>query len=143
MAPKMERPWLSSISMRTRSPNAMKGVTGAPFSICSRLRRSAMQHDPASPCLLETVPEPTMEPAPSARVLAAWAISCANEIAQGDVVDEHQEFDMSLGMRRVGAHGHVVGDDGDFGFEVDAPGRVRGENRIGWAEETVGATLIH
>src|SRR6187402_2113184 len=28
------------------------------------------------------------------------------------------------GSRRVGAHGHVVGDHRDFGFEVDAPGLV-------------------
>src|SRR2546423_6822105 len=33
---------------------------------------------PPSP-LLDTVPEPTIEPAPRRRVLAAWAISCGNE----------------------------------------------------------------
>ena len=46
MAPKMEAPSASNISMRTRSPNFMKPVLGSPYSIVSIERRSAMQAEP-------------------------------------------------------------------------------------------------
>ncbi len=48
-----------------------------------------------------------------------------DEIAQRDVVDQHQEPDVACGApRRRDAHRHVAGDDGDLAFEVDAPGLV-------------------
>ena len=43
MAPKIERPALSFISIRTRSPKRMKGVVGEPFPMVSMVRISAMQ----------------------------------------------------------------------------------------------------
>lgn len=43
MAPKIERPALSFISIRTVSPKRMKGVEGEPFSMVSMVRISAMQ----------------------------------------------------------------------------------------------------
>ena len=62
--------------MRTRSPNFMNGVVGLPLSMVSSVRLSARQAEPTSPLLFDTVPEPTIVPAASARVLAACAISC-------------------------------------------------------------------
>jgi hypothetical protein len=49
----------------------MKGVRGAPCSIASMARRSAMHADPLLPPAFETVPEPTIVPAESRRVPAA------------------------------------------------------------------------
>lgn len=43
IAPKIEWPWASRISMRTVSPGCMKGVAAAPRAICSIMRISAMQ----------------------------------------------------------------------------------------------------
>src|SRR5215207_1876825 len=63
MAPKIDWPARSNISMRMRSPNAMNGVTGLPLSMVSRTRRSAMQEQPAPASRLATVPEPTTVPA--------------------------------------------------------------------------------
>src|SRR4030095_2056960 len=42
MAPKRFRPPASNISMRTRSPNFMKGVDGFPWRIVSTVRCSAI-----------------------------------------------------------------------------------------------------
>ncbi|MDT4853289.1 hypothetical protein FQZ97_875500 [compost metagenome] len=53
----------------------MKPVRGAPCSIFSITRRSAMQAEPAARATLLTVPEPTMQPAVSRRVRAACATS--------------------------------------------------------------------
>ena len=75
MAPKIVAPSASSISSRTRSPKRMNGVTGAPCSMVSIMRTSAMHDQPLLRSELLTVPEPTMAPAPSTRVRAAWAIS--------------------------------------------------------------------
>ena len=44
IAPKIERPSASSISMRTRSPNVMNGVVGLPWSIVSIVRPSRGNH---------------------------------------------------------------------------------------------------
>jgi len=43
MAPKIDRWWSSSISIRTVSPWVRKGVSGAPRRIVSTVRTSAMQ----------------------------------------------------------------------------------------------------
>src|SRR5690606_9386571 len=73
MAPKIDAPSSSSISMRTRSPKDMNGVFGAPCSNASTVRLSAKQDAPSEVSLLAIVPEPTRVPAESGRVLAAWA----------------------------------------------------------------------
>src|SRR4029450_6940541 len=75
MAPKIDWPARSNISMRMRSPNAMNGVTGLPLSMVSRTRRSAMQEQPTPASRLATVPEPKTVPASRCRVRAAWAMS--------------------------------------------------------------------
>ena len=50
---------------------------------------------------------------------------------------------MLAGRVRRNAHGHIVGDDGDFRLEVDAPGLVGDRDRRPRREEAVGAALIH
>src|SRR4051812_27288207 len=57
MAPKIDWPARSSISMRIGSQTFMKGVVGLPVSIAPRTRRSAMQEQPAEASRLATVPE--------------------------------------------------------------------------------------
>src|SRR5690606_28651101 len=76
MAPKMLLPSRSNISIRTRSPNDMNGVTGLPVSSASTVRFSAKHDAPRLVSWLAMVPEPTMVPADSGRVRAAWATSC-------------------------------------------------------------------
>ena len=61
--------------MRMLSPNFMKAVFGSPCSMVSMARTSATQLQPWLQSLLLTVPEPTMEPARSRRVLATCAMS--------------------------------------------------------------------
>src|SRR5581483_7043776 len=75
IAPKIDRPSPSSISIRTRSPKRMNPVRGAPCSTSSSARRSEMQAEPVLRSSLETVPEPTIVPAPSRRVCATCSIS--------------------------------------------------------------------
>ena len=88
MAPKIEWRLSSFISMRTRSPKRRNGVFGCAAQ--DGLDRAQLgdagiaerrPRPPACPArrpgLLETVPEPMIVPAPSGRVLAAWAISVA------------------------------------------------------------------
>ena len=66
---------MSNISMRTRSPKRRNGVAGLPLAMVSRQRISAMQAAPVERSRLDTVPEPTMDPASSSRVFATWAMS--------------------------------------------------------------------
>src|SRR5690606_17718526 len=77
MLPKMDLPLPSSISIFTRSPNFMNGVDGLPLRMISSMRFSARQDAPLDSSWLAMVPEPTMVPAPSGRVLAACATSSA------------------------------------------------------------------
>src|SRR5690606_2616821 len=77
MAPKIDLPAASHISMRMRSPNFMNGVFGLPSLFVSIMRIAARQEKPFEASLFGTVPLPTMAPARGRRVLAAWAIRSA------------------------------------------------------------------
>ena len=66
-----------------------------------------------------------------------------NEIAQADVVDEHQQSDVAAGVGGLRRHRHVAGDDGDFGLEVDAPGFVGEQDVVARAQHVVGRALVH
>jgi hypothetical protein len=52
-------------------------------------------------------------------------------------------LDVRRRVRRRHAHRHVVCDDDDFGFEVDAPVLAAGEDRIARAVETGTDGLVH
>ena len=71
----MDRPSAPVISIRTRSENFSQGVWGAPWSMVSIARRSAMQDEPAARSGLATVPDPMIVPEINGRVIAACAIS--------------------------------------------------------------------
>ncbi len=73
----MLAPLASNISIRTTSPNAMNGVLGLPSRSVSTTRCSAKHEAPKVVSWLAMVPEPTIVPADSGRVLAAWAINWA------------------------------------------------------------------
>src|SRR5579885_1696412 len=155
MAPKIDRPEASSISMRTRSPKRRNGVSALPRSIVSIMRRSARQDEPAAGSRLETVPEPMIVPASSARVRAAWAIRVGKSkfmsrpasgrpsstpftrLSSGKwMVRPSQAGPSSSGVA-------ATGEKAVAGFEVDAPPLVGDENVIAGADEAVRAALIH
>jgi hypothetical protein len=77
IAPKIDLPAASSISMRIMSSNRMNGVLGSPSEMVSRQRFSAMHEYPRDASLFDTVPEPTIVPARALRVLHRCAINCA------------------------------------------------------------------
>src|SRR5690625_6478299 len=77
MAPKMLWPSASVISMRTLSPYFRNGVLGSPSRSFSTVRCSARHEAPREVSWLAMVPDPTMAPAASGRVLAACATSSA------------------------------------------------------------------
>ena len=66
-----------------------------------------------------------------------------NEAAQRHVVDEHDEPDRGPRGIDIGSHRHVVDDDGDLAFHVDAPGFVGHHDRRARRQEAVGAALVH
>ena len=43
----------------------------------------------------------------------------AGESAQGHVIDEHDQLDMRTRRPLIHAHWRVVGDNGDFRFEIE------------------------
>ena len=69
MAPKIESPFESNISIRIVSPNFMNDVEGLPSAMISSMRISAKQDAPLPVSSLAMVPEPTMVPAVKGRVL--------------------------------------------------------------------------
>ena len=48
-----------------------------------------------------------------------------DQVAQADIVDQHDQPDRRRRLFAGRAHRHVADDDGDFGLHVDAPGFVR------------------
>ena len=66
-----------------------------------------------------------------------------DQVAQGDVVDQHEQPDMAAGLVRADAHRHVIGDHRHLAFHVDAPVLGAGLDVVGRPEEGVGAALIH
>ena len=65
------------------------------------------------------------------------------QVAQGDVVDQHQQLDVQVRLVRRRPHGHVVRDGGDAGLVIDAPLLVRQDNIVVGAEEIVAGALVH
>ncbi len=66
-----------------------------------------------------------------------------DEAAQGHVVDQHDQPDGVARLVGRGAHGHVVDNNGDLAFHVDAPGLVLHADRLARIEKGIGAALIH
>ncbi len=66
-----------------------------------------------------------------------------NEIAKGNVVHQHHELDVRSGVGSRRRIGHVVGDDRDFGLEIDAPGLVGGDDNVGRTDKGIRAALVH
>ena len=66
-----------------------------------------------------------------------------DEIAQRDVVGQHDEADVLSCpvVRRAGRH--VAKDDGHLGLEVDAPVFAGGMDGIAGADEVIGVALVH
>ena len=66
-----------------------------------------------------------------------------NEVAQRDVVDQHDETDLRRRRLRARAHRHVAGNHGDFPLQVDAPALVGKLDGIARAQKGVRAALVH
>ena len=66
-----------------------------------------------------------------------------DQVAQADVVGQHDQPDAVQRLFGRSAHTHVAGDDRDFGLEVDAESLARDHNRIARAAEVVAAALVH
>ena len=67
----------------------------------------------------------------------------AGESAQGHVIDEHDQLDVRTGRPLIHAHWRVVGDNGDFRFEIESEIFVLNQrDPITRAEKSVGAALI-
>ena len=66
-----------------------------------------------------------------------------NEIAQRDVVDQHDEPDGARRLLAATGHRHIAEDHGDLRLEIDAVGLVDDFDRVRRPEERVRAALIH
>jgi hypothetical protein len=66
-----------------------------------------------------------------------------NEVAQADIVDQHQQPDVARCLLRGDTDRNVAGDDRDLGFEVDAPRLVGQHDVVASALQAVRAALIH
>ena len=65
-----------------------------------------------------------------------------NEVAQRPVVDQHDELDARARRIARRTHRHIVGNDGDFTFKVDAEFFRRHRHVVTWTEEIVRAALV-
>ena len=66
-----------------------------------------------------------------------------NEVAQADIVGNHDQANAVECIFGCHAHGHIAGDHGNFCFKVDAKCFVTANHRIAWANEVIAATLVH
>ena len=66
-----------------------------------------------------------------------------DEVAQADVVDQHDEPDRGARLLRRRAHRNVASHYRDLALEVDAPGLVGQRDRVARSEEGIRPALIH
>ena len=66
-----------------------------------------------------------------------------NQIAETDIVDEHQQLDVRLCPPGWRVHRNVVRDDRDFSLKVDAESLVGRQDWLDRADERIGSALIH
>ncbi len=66
-----------------------------------------------------------------------------NQVAQRHVVHQHQQAHAVERLLGCATHGHVAGDDGDLGLEVDAEVFAGHHHVVAGADEIVAAALVH
>ena len=66
-----------------------------------------------------------------------------DQVAERDVVYQHDKPDQPGRAGLVDPHRHIAGDNGDFGLHVDAPAFIRNPDRRARRQEIVGPALIH
>jgi hypothetical protein len=66
-----------------------------------------------------------------------------NQVAQADIVDQHQQADLLRALLGRCRQRHVAGDHRHLGLEIDAPGFVTGQYRIAGSGEAVRTALVH
>jgi hypothetical protein len=66
-----------------------------------------------------------------------------DQVAQAHIVGQHDQAHTVNGVIGAGLHGHITGDDGDLGLEVDAKGFVGADHWVARADEVVTAALVH
>ena len=65
------------------------------------------------------------------------------QVAQGNVVDHHQQANPGGGLFRTRPHGDIAGNHRDLALEVDAPGAIGHDNGIAGSEKAVRTALVH
>ena len=63
--------------------------------------------------------------------------------AQADIVYQLQQPDMALRLTGIYTHGDIISNHRDFCLEVDTPVFIACQYGVVWANETVGAALVH
>ena len=66
-----------------------------------------------------------------------------NQVAQADVVDEHDQANTVQRIFGIRAHGHIAGDDGNLGLKVDTHGRAGHDHIVTGTDEVIAAALVH
>ena len=66
-----------------------------------------------------------------------------DQVAQGNIVDQHHQADQRQGRRGGDAQRHVVGDHRDLALQVAAPGLVHQRDRVVRRQKRVAAALVH
>ena len=66
-----------------------------------------------------------------------------NQVAQADVIDQHHQTNAVQRILGIGAHGHITGDHGNLGLEVNAHGRAGHDHIVAGADEVIAAALVH